>query len=447
MSAKHGEVRISHLFWSMVVVGLVSVRLVFATPSVDVNSVAEQYVKLVLEIGLYEPDYVDSYYGPPEWKPGLDTALDEFPAKVMRAKVQGLVAQLEGIDRQSFDEIEKLRLTFLCEQLRAVQGKIDLFDGAEMSFDEESKVLYGAVLPPFEKERYQRVSEQLDKLLPGQRDIGTRLNDYNGLFVVPKDKAKEAIKVTIAQYRKWTTEHITLPDEEGFDIEYVYGKPWMAFLTYKGDGRSLVQVNLGRSLTVVEIEIVAGHELYPGHHSHAVLLDKHLYRGRGWVEFSIMPLNSPLTTIAEGVAEYGFNDLVAGPADRVEFRRKVLFPLVGIDPNEAQRYSQVMALANELWGPRIEAARLYLDQTMGHQELMPWIRQYCVVAPGAEYGVFGSINAFGSYLITYSVGRTLVGDYMTGHSGPDANRARRWELFHRLLSTPQTPSSLRQAGQ
>ena len=33
------------------------------------NEISEQYVKLVLEIDLYKPGYVDAYYGPVEWKP------------------------------------------------------------------------------------------------------------------------------------------------------------------------------------------------------------------------------------------------------------------------------------------------------------------------------------------------------------------------------------------
>jgi hypothetical protein len=32
------------------------------------NAVAEQYAHLVLALGQYDPDYVDAFYGPPEWK-------------------------------------------------------------------------------------------------------------------------------------------------------------------------------------------------------------------------------------------------------------------------------------------------------------------------------------------------------------------------------------------
>ena len=30
---------------------------------------AERYVRLVLAVGQHDPDFVDAYYGPPEWKP------------------------------------------------------------------------------------------------------------------------------------------------------------------------------------------------------------------------------------------------------------------------------------------------------------------------------------------------------------------------------------------
>ena len=31
------------------------------------DTIAERYVKLVLEVGLYDPDLVDAYFGPPDW--------------------------------------------------------------------------------------------------------------------------------------------------------------------------------------------------------------------------------------------------------------------------------------------------------------------------------------------------------------------------------------------
>ncbi len=45
-------------------------------PEAQMNKTAEAYVKLVLEVGLYDADYVDAYYGPDEWKPKEELKID-----------------------------------------------------------------------------------------------------------------------------------------------------------------------------------------------------------------------------------------------------------------------------------------------------------------------------------------------------------------------------------
>ena len=34
----------------------------------SMNGIAERYAHLVLSLGQHDPDYVDAFYGPPEWK-------------------------------------------------------------------------------------------------------------------------------------------------------------------------------------------------------------------------------------------------------------------------------------------------------------------------------------------------------------------------------------------
>ena len=38
------------------------------TDTTPMNAIAERYVKTVLALGQHDTDYVDAYYGPPEWK-------------------------------------------------------------------------------------------------------------------------------------------------------------------------------------------------------------------------------------------------------------------------------------------------------------------------------------------------------------------------------------------
>src|SRR6188768_874035 len=37
-------------------------------PASPMNALAERYVKLVLALGQHDADYVDAYYGPPQWQ-------------------------------------------------------------------------------------------------------------------------------------------------------------------------------------------------------------------------------------------------------------------------------------------------------------------------------------------------------------------------------------------
>src|SRR6187397_545058 len=36
--------------------------------SAQMSNLSERYVKLVLAVGVHDADYVDAYYGPPEWR-------------------------------------------------------------------------------------------------------------------------------------------------------------------------------------------------------------------------------------------------------------------------------------------------------------------------------------------------------------------------------------------
>src|SRR5215210_1000124 len=56
------------------------------------NAIAEQYVKLVLALGQHDSDYVDAYYGPPEWKKAVDA--DKVDLSVIASRAAALQAQL-----------------------------------------------------------------------------------------------------------------------------------------------------------------------------------------------------------------------------------------------------------------------------------------------------------------------------------------------------------------
>lgn len=406
------------------------------------DSLATAYVKLVLALGNYDSDYVDAYYGPAEWKPAPpDSNNKAFPAETFYSRVSALTSQLEQIGAGQLPEMEKSRYTSLQKQLIAVKTEIDKLAGKQLSFDEEAKAFYDATVPTQTEAHFQNLIASLDKALPGKGDITTRLNSFKEAFIIPKEKLDTVFKAAIAECRKRTLQHIELPTNENFTVEYVTNKAWSGYNWYKGNSYSLIQVNTDLPIYIDRAIDLACHEGYPGHHVYNALMEKHLVRDKGWVEFSVYPLFSPQSLIAEGSANYGIE--VAFPGEeRITFEEQVLFPLAGLDASKTQAYYQIQDLTKGLTYAGNEAARQYLNGKITKEAATDWLVKYALMAPDRAAQRIDFIEKYRSYVINYNVGHDIVRAYIEKNGGTADNLQKRWDLFEQLLSQPHVPSQL-----
>ena len=162
-------------------------------------------------------------------------------------------------------------------------------------------------------------------MLPGADPLQQRLEDFRSRFVIPRDRLEQTFAAAIEACRARTLRHIELPKDESFTVEYVTNQSWSAYNWYQGDYRSVIQVNTDLPVRVDGAIDLACHEGYPGHHVYNVLLEKNLTRGRKWMEFSVYPLFSPQSLIAEGTANYGI-DVTFPAGERLRFEQDVIFP-------------------------------------------------------------------------------------------------------------------------
>ena len=199
--------------------------------------------------------------------------------------------------------------------------------------------------------------------MPGEGSVLQRYEEWRKRFVIPKEKLDAVFQLAIKECRTRTLAKVKMPPNESFTVEYVTGKSWSGYNWYQGDFRSLIQVNTDLPAYIDRALDLAAHEGYPGHHVYNALLEKHLVKDRGWVEFTVYALFSPQSLIAEGTANYG-KEVVFPKAERMKFEKEVLFPAAGIDPNLAEEYYAVQEMTKELSYAVNEAARRFINGEM-----------------------------------------------------------------------------------
>lgn len=410
-----------------------------AMPTLD--EVAEAYVKLSLRIGEHEDGYIDAYYGPAAWQAAAKG--DKTPLPVLAAEVNALLAVLDpeaeaDADRGALDPLEQRREIFLRGQLTAAATRLRMMQGEKLSFEDEAEGLFGVrpVLKPLAS--YDPVLAGIEKLVPGEGPLWQRVDAFNDRFIVPAERLKPVMDAAIAECRRRTVEHIRLPAGERFTLEFVTGKSWSGYNWYKGDAHSLIQVNTDLPVRITRAVDLGCHEGYPGHHVYNVLLEETLSKGKGWVEFTIYPLYSPQSLLAEGSANYGI-ELAFPGGDQLAFEKRVLYPLAGLDPKDAERYLELQHAQKALSGSRFTIASDYLAGRIDKETAIGLTQKYGLVSRKRAEQTIAFTDQYRSYVINYGLGLAMVRTYVE-RAGP--GQAERWKRMEQLLSEPSTPADI-----
>ncbi len=406
-----------------------------AAPNIDL--LAKQYVRLGLDIGQYDEAFVDAYYGPDSLKP---TAAKKpgFPKDSFLTEIKKLQDAIALTTQQTNNDSVKIRANWMTAQLTAFAGRVKIFSGEYASFDEESKVLFGAVAPSYPESHYKAIVAALDSVLPGKGTVAQRFQALSKKFIIPKDKLDTVFRTAIAECRKRTLAHYTLPANENFVLEYVSNKPWSGYNWYKGNYQSLIQINTDLPILIDRAIDVGSHESYPGHHVYNMLLEKNLYHDKGWVEISLYPLFSPQSLIAEGSANYGIEIVFPGQ-DKIAFCKEVLLPLAGLDTTGITTYFNTLELRNKLNFARNEVARGLINKTMDSTGTIRWLKEYGLMNEALAKKSMRFIEVNRTYVINYNYGMELVKNYI---AAKDNGGTKTWDAFGTLLSSPLLPSDL-----
>jgi hypothetical protein len=409
-----------------------------ASPVPTVGELGKDYLKLTLAMGAHDPAYVDAYYGPP----ALQEQATKAGLSVDAIKAQALTLQQALAKQQApADEMAALRLNFLKKQVVAMLARIDLVQGKKLGFDEESARLYDTVAPRHDRAHFEAILKQIDVLLPGKGTTAERAIAFREQFLIPRDKLEDVFKAAIKGCRDQTLKHMKLPKEEDFTLEFVTGKPWSGYNWYKGHYHSVIQINTELPVYIDRAIDVGCHEGYPGHHVTNMLLEQRLVNGLKWQEYSVYPLFSPQSLIAEGSANYGV-ELAFPDDERRRFEHDVLYPLAGIDPALVDKYTELQKLQAQLAYADNESARDYLDGRITREQAIAWLVEVQLARPDKAAQRTKFYDSYRSYVINYNVGKDLVKDYVEAHA---KTADERWKVYEEVVSSPRLPGDLKPA--
>jgi hypothetical protein len=403
------------------------------------DAVADDYVLLQLTIGEKEAGYIDAYYGPDAVQtlakadaPGQSLAQLSGRALALRDRA---AAFADAAD--TTPSLEQRRARFLVAQLTAAITRLQMLQGEKLSFQDEAQGLFGVRPETPSLGSFDPAIAQIDALVPGDGPLWKRIDDFQKRFDVPADRLRPVMDAAIAECRKRSLAHIALPANERFELALVTDKPWSGYNYYQGGYHSKIEVNTDLPVRLDRAIDLGCHEGYPGHHVYNALLERKLVNGRGWREYTVYPLYSPQSLLAEGSANYGID--LAFPGDEaIAFDTQVLAPLAGLPTGEIVRYVALNRAMKGLVSARYTIAAQFLSNQIGEAEATRLLQKYQLVSPERAAQSLRFIKNYRSYIINYGLGQDMVRDYV--ERGPTTEA--RWQRMERILSEPTLPEDL-----
>jgi hypothetical protein len=401
----------------------------------DLDPLAEAYVRLALETGAHEDGYIDAYYGPLEWK--TEAEANPRPTAELKNAVDALSAQIAQALEQTRDPLAQRRARALAAYVSSMRFRLDMIDGARAPFVEEAERLFALRPSVRPLESYDAALARIDALVPGEGALADRVQAFRDRYVVPRDRLQAVMEAAIAECRRRTAAHLQLPADESFTLEFVTGKTWSGYNYYQGGNRSLIQINTDFPVLIDRAVDLGCHEGYPGHHVQGLNAER-LYRERGWVEFSVMPLFSPQGPLNEGGGNYGIALAFPGE-ERLVFEQETLYPLAGLDPATAPALKALSDATHDLAGARLTIAQMYLDGEIDRARAIELAQRYQLVSRERADQSLRFTEQYRSYVINYSAGEDVVAAFVE-RAGADA--AARWAAYESLLTQPTLPADL-----
>jgi hypothetical protein len=397
----------------------------------------KEYVLLAFRIDkairkFTESRFVDYYYGPPEWKAEAEAQAEGSPA----ALVRDAMALADALADQGFDAH---RANYLEKQIVALETVCRKLNGETFSLEDEVQRCFDIHPERIPESQFEQGLAILDEVLPGDGSLPDRVQRWRRRYQLAPEKSGLLLRLmqrTAAEARRRTQTFVTLPADEGVELQTVsdlgsIGENW-----YLGNYRSRVERNIDRPTDLNGLMHFICHEGYPGHHTEFVLKEQRLFRERGYLEQAIFPIISPQAVISEAIARSAC-EMIFTPEEEEQWLAEHIYPDAGIEPETNMMVIAKLHEAQELLDyPVLANAAFRLHEGRPDDEVTQYLVKYMLETEeqARKFLAFLQVPFQEAYIFTYFSGKQLMRPWLQG--------SERVNAFRRFLTEQVTPSEL-----
>lgn len=396
------------------------------------DDLARRYLLLGLRLDRVVPGFIDSYVGPPELAEAVAVELTPLPADLHDEALR-LREVAAGLEEE--DPATERRRRWFDGQLTAMAALARRAGGEDIAFLDLTDQLFGLRVSPVAEAELFDARRRLDDALPGSGALAARVERVRAQQLVPSGRTLEQLEASARRFAAVTRRDFDLPPagEEGIDWAEVRDRPWGAYASFTGRGRTRIEINLDLPRSVPVIAYLATHEAYPGHHAEHIVKERTLIGQGGRGEATLRTMNTPEGVLAEGQADVA-REVVMSDRE-LEEELRLIGLAVGV---EADWPATVLAAraVQDLSGAVGNAAVLLHHEGRPVAEVREWIEEWVPQpADQVEHLMRVLADPIGStYVFTYREGARLIRSWLevTGQTAG----------FWRLLSEQLSPAVL-----
>jgi hypothetical protein len=260
------------------------------------------------------------------------------------------------------------------------------------------------------------------------------VENFREKTIVPKESLNSIVQSIADEFQRRTKGLVSLPEDEICRYAIVQDKPWSGYNWYLGNFESRIEINTDIPISAGNILHLVAHETYPGHHTEHAIKEKKLYVEGGYLEQSVLLVNTPSAVISEGIAEVAI-EMILTPDEHAQLSQAIL-DQAGLQEVDGDQYYQVIKALDRLIKVPVNRILLFHGEGASEREVIDYGMRYGLVNEkrSAKSLEFYKDPLWRSYGFLYPLGYELVKEFILRG---DSKTERFLELIQQSVTTSQ----------